>query len=415
MSEGLRLGAFEGCGLELEYMIVDRETLAVRPIADELLRAPDGVYRNDVERGAFGWSNELALHLVELKSTDPRLPLASLPDGFQREIAAIDTMLAAAGARLMPTAMHPLMDPRTELELWPHDYAGIYRAYDRIFDCRRHGWGNLQSMHVNLPFEDDAQFARLHAAIRHVLPLLPALAASSPIADGRRQPYLDFRLECYRTHADRVPAMMGDVIPEIVTSEAEYRTRILEPMYRAIAPFDPDEDMRDEWLNARGAIARFDRSAIEIRVIDTQESPRADVAIAAATIAFVRACYDGPWSNVQVQPLESQRLARLLDACARDGERAVITDADYLASLGFPGRRCEARELLSYALQQTVYRDTQLPDGLRERLELIESEGPLARRILDSLADQPDRPAIIDVYRELCDCLATDRPFRATR
>ena len=39
-------------------------------------------------------------------------------------------------------------------------------------------------MHVNLPFADDAQFARLHAAIRLVLPLLPALAASSPIAEG---------------------------------------------------------------------------------------------------------------------------------------------------------------------------------------------------------------------------------------
>ena len=415
MSEALSLGAFEGCGIELEYMIVDRETLAVRPIADQLLRAPDGSYRNDVERGAFGWSNELALHLVELKNADPRLPLASLPDGFQGEIAAIDAILEPAGARLMPTAMHPLMEPRTELELWPHAYAEIYRAYDRIFDCRRHGWGNLQSMHVNLPFAGDAQFARLHAAIRHVLPLLPALAASSPIAEGRRQPFLDFRLECYRTHADRVPAMMGDVVPETVTSEAQYRSQILEPMYRAIAPFDPDEDMRDEWLNARGAIARFDRHAIEIRVIDTQECPRADVAIAAATTAFVRACYDGPWSSVQARPLASVRLAGLLDACARDGERAVIADADYLAGLGFPGQRCEARELLSHALEQTVYRDTQLPDGLRDRLELIETEGPLARRILDSIGEQPTRHAIVDVYRELCDCLAQDRSFRTTR
>ena len=33
------LPAFSACGIELEYMIVDRDTLSVRPIADALLRA----------------------------------------------------------------------------------------------------------------------------------------------------------------------------------------------------------------------------------------------------------------------------------------------------------------------------------------------------------------------------------------
>ena len=33
-------------------------------------------------------------------------------------------------------------------------------------------------------------------------------------------------------------------------------------------------------MNSRGAIARFDRNAIEIRVIDVQECPKADLAIA---------------------------------------------------------------------------------------------------------------------------------------
>ena len=83
----------------------------------------------------------------------------------------------------MPTAMHPWMDPATETVLWD-DATDVYRTYDRIYGCRGHGWANLQSMHVNLPFADDSQFARLHAAIRLVLPLLPALAASSPIAEG---------------------------------------------------------------------------------------------------------------------------------------------------------------------------------------------------------------------------------------
>src|SRR5690606_22899704 len=81
-------------------------------------------------------------------------------------------------------AMHPLMRP-AEAVLWAHEYSEVYAAFDRIFNCHGHGWSNLQSVHLNLPFADDAEFARLHAAIRLVLPLLPALAASSPFVEGR--------------------------------------------------------------------------------------------------------------------------------------------------------------------------------------------------------------------------------------
>ena len=52
-------------------------------------------------------------------------------------------------------------------------------------------------------------------------------------------------------------------------------------MYDDIAPLDPDAVLQHEWLNARGAIARFDRNTIELRVLDVQECPRADLAICA--------------------------------------------------------------------------------------------------------------------------------------
>ncbi len=97
----------------------------------------------------------------------------------------INGVLEPLGARLMPSAMHPWMDPHREMVLWPHENSSIYEAFNRIFDCRGHGWANLQAVHLNLPFRGDAEFARLHAAIRVLLPLLPALAASSPFIDGR--------------------------------------------------------------------------------------------------------------------------------------------------------------------------------------------------------------------------------------
>jgi gamma-glutamyl:cysteine ligase YbdK (ATP-grasp superfamily) len=407
------LAAFRGTGIELEYMIVDAETLSVRSVADELIRAEAGAYANDAPRGDFGWSNELALHLVELKNNAPSPRLERLAAGFQAEVGAVNARLAPLGARLMPTAMHPWMDPRREARLWPHQYAEIYSTYDRIFDCRRHGWANLQSMHVNLPFAGDAELERLLGAVRVVLPVLPALAASSPIAGGEVTGWADFRMQCYLTHAARVPAMMGNVVPEAVAGEAEYRAHILEPMYRAIAPLDPAEVMRDEWLNARGAIARFDRSAVEIRVIDTQECPRADLAVAAATVAATRASYEGRWSTLAEQRhFPAKRLLNVLGACIRDAERAVIDDADYLRLLGYPGARASAAELWWHLLQETLPHAGRAAAPWREPLELILTQGPLARRILNAVGRQPSRAHLEAVYRGLCECLAQDWLFR---
>ncbi|MBU1395140.1 MAG: glutamate--cysteine ligase, partial [Gammaproteobacteria bacterium] len=144
------LHAFAGYGIELEYMIVDWHSLAVMPIADALLQAAaGGRVVSSVDRGKFGWSNEIVLHLVEIKNERPDPALEPLVAGFQAEIRQVNRLLDPLGARLMPTAMHPWMDPAAETRLWPHDNAPIYRAYDRIFDCRQHGQANLQSMHLN--------------------------------------------------------------------------------------------------------------------------------------------------------------------------------------------------------------------------------------------------------------------------
>ncbi len=173
----------------------------------------------------------------------------------------------------MPTAMHPWMNPRTETRIWPHENAEIYAAYDRIFDCKRHGWGNLQSMHLNLPFADDHEFARLHAAVRLLLPILPAIAASSAIAEGRNTGWMDFRMENYRTHQARVPLTIGKVIPDTVSSRVAYERDILAPMYREIEALDAKRILQHEWLNVRGAVPRFDRMRSKF-VLSTRRNAR---------------------------------------------------------------------------------------------------------------------------------------------
>jgi hypothetical protein len=246
------LHLFEAFGLEIEYAIVYAESLDVRPIADRLLERAAGEAVSDLERGEIAWSNELALHVIELKTNGPAPDLTVLPERIQANVLEAAGILDGLGAGLLPGGMHPWMDPATESRLWPHETNDVYRAFDRIFGCSGHGWTNLQSVHVNLPFAGDAEFHRLHAAIRLVLPLAPALAASTPIVDGRVGSELDQRLVAYAGNSRRIPAVAGRTVPEPVDSERAYEKVILGPLYEALAPHDPEGLLRHEWANARG-------------------------------------------------------------------------------------------------------------------------------------------------------------------
>lgn len=406
------LPAFAGYGIELEYVIVDRATLDVRPIADRLLVDSSGATDGSVQRGSMGWSNELVAHLIEIKSTRPEPALAPLARRFHGEVAAVNAALASYGACLMPSGMHPWMNPAMETTLWTLSDAPIYQAFDRLFDCRRHGWANLQSMHVNLPFADDREFARLHAAIRVVLPIVPALCASSPIADGSITPFADYRLEAYRTNATRVPSITGDVIPDDVDGKRDYFRAILDPMFRDIAPLDDGGVLRYEWLNARGAIARFDRNAIEVRLCDTQECPRADLAVAAAVAAVVRCEYDERWMSIERQRgYETPRLAAILRSCIRDADRTVVDDTDYLRAFGLRTHAVRAIDIWRHVLAQCRDEVDRLNASASEPLDAILRHGPLGRRILRACGGQPDRGRLRAVYRRLCECLSEDAIF----
>lgn len=398
---------FEVYGIEIEYMIVDRDRLSVLPVADRVLKAVAGEFVDEVETGALAWSNELALHVIELKTNGPAPALAGLDAAFQRDVARINALLEAENGRLMPTAMHPWMDPHTETRLWPHAHSPVYEAFHRIFDCRGHGWSNLQSMHINLPFANDTEFARLHAAIRFALPLLPALAASSPVIDGVPTGTLDNRLAVYRTNARRIPSVSGRVIPEPVYSHRDYEQGLLRRIYDDLAPHDPDGVLRHEWVNARGAIARFDRNAVEIRILDTQECPAADLALGALIVELVRALGEEAWCGLaDLKAWDTQALEALFVAAVRDADQATIDDRGYLAALGWPERgRCRARELWQHLIESLPAAAAADP-ARRQVFDLYLRRGALARRIADVLGPAPAREDLMQVYARLCDCLA---------
>lgn len=407
-----RLTLFSRIGVELEYMIVDAHTLSVRPLADELIRAALGNIQSEVDRGDLAWSNELALHVIELKTNGPARSLSGLAEKFHREILEMQRLLQPSGARLMPTAMHPWMNPLLETRLWPHEYSPVYEAYHRIFGCQGHGWSNLQSMHLNLPFSNDPEFARLHAAIRVILAILPALAASSPITDGKRADWLDNRLAVYRMNSARIPSITGRVIPEAVFTPAEYERDILQPMFRDIAPFDENAILQDEFLNSRGAIARFSRGSIEIRVIDLQECPAADIAVAALALETLRNLAEERWSNLKMQmECETERLESIFLSAAQYGDETIISDPRFLRIFG-----CNPQEPLSARRLWCHLAASSSSEALREpaagrALNVILNHGTLARRIVRAAQGDFSIGKLREVYGRLCHCLQENLPF----
>lgn len=402
-------GLFERYGVELEYMIVDADTLDVRPEADVLIEGIAGNLEGDVARGALAWSNELSLHLIELKTGRPARSLTRLAPAFQEEVRFINDHLRMRNARLLPTAMHPWMNPARESRLWPHGCREIYAAFDRIFDCSGHGWTNLQSTHLNLPFRTAGEFKRLHAAIRLLLPLMPALAASSPFVDGRAAPALDMRLQVYRNNCRRIPSITARVVPESMDSPARYRREILQRIYRDLAPHDPDKVLREEWSNARGAIARFERNTIEVRVLDIQECPAADLAILQFIVAVVRALTEGRLSPLsrQMEPA-TETLYRLLLQTIRHGGRAGIRDAGIARALGWNRpSAASVSEMWRHLL------DAVCPGkpAWRGTVERILEEGSLSERILRAAGSRPTRRKLRSVYGTLADCLARGEMF----
>ena len=406
------LGLFEGYGVELEYMIVDSSTLDVLPVADDVLRAAAGRYTTDYDAGSVAWSNELVLHVMEIKSNGPVSLLNGLPAKFQNNVSRINKILEVFGGRLMPSGMHPWMDPSVDTRLWNRRNRKIYATYDSIFNCNDHGWSNIQSVHLNLPFNGDVEFGRLHAAVRLLIPIMPAVAASSPIVGAGVSGLMDTRLAYYRDNQRKVPSITGYVVPEAVFTREEYETGILKKIYRGIKKYDPEGVLGHEWLNSRGAIARFDRSTIEVRMMDVQECPLADIALSVSAAAVIRALVEGRWSCFEEQRAWGVGpLLDILERTIRFGERAMIDDPSYLRAFGMRAKRASALRLWRHLREEVLSRDPSFDCNVSRAMDVILDSGPLSRRILMAAGGKPGMGRLREVYGRLCDCLMKGEMF----
>lgn len=448
----------------MEFMIVDRETLQVLPRADlPLGKDKDGNQLSEVEYDDIGLSNELVSHVLEFKCAHPKSTFGGLGKRFFHEIRRANKKLEKIGAMLLPTAAHPFMDP-AEMQLWPYEDAEIYQTFDRIFDCKGHGWANLQSTHLNLSFDGDSEFAELHAAIRLLLPLIPAIAASSPYLDSKYTGMKDARIDVYRHNQDKIPEITGQVIPEKAYSYDEYNSRIFDKVKKAIAPHDPEHLLNHFFLNSRGAIARFDRGAIEIRLVDIQECPNADIAIVEMEIAALKAIANGKfWAAAQsthnalsthnaqsnsakteptqipttmkeyrkfLQDFDTSKLAEILARTTKDAEDATIDWPEFLAVFGMDfAERTDGADETDKAnrtgdadrtsgvkagdIWKHIYSvvKNDLTDVSQDLMGKMLARGTLSTALHKALGDTPAHEAFVAEYKKLADCLAHNRLY----
>jgi gamma-glutamyl:cysteine ligase YbdK (ATP-grasp superfamily) len=411
MTQPSRLHLFQAYGVELEYMIVDQKSLNIRPIADDLLKSELGDIGGDFENGMVTWSNELVLHVIELKSTRPESNFSALENAFADNVKQINGILKKWDAMLLPTAAHPWMDPMKETKLWPHDSNEVYEIYNTVFDCRGHGWSNLQSTHLNLPFYDDEEFAKLHAAIRLILPILPALCASSPILNGKITGMVDTRMSYYKSNQAKIPSITGKVVPEAVFSKRQYLNTIYERIKTDIASFDPQHILNPIWVNSRGAIPRFDRGSIEIRIMDIQECPPADLAVQTLVIETLKALVGEHFATLESQMrARTEILAGILDDVSQQGQATEILSSEYPSIFGLQAP-CTAGALWKHIFERLIKMGNAGLEKSEHELAVILNDGTLSDRILKHIASDKSPDAIKNTYQHLADCLAQNKMF----
>lgn len=385
----------EVLGPEHEFSIVD-EKLTPLPIVDRVIRDVHGRVANIVSLGQCSFGKELQAHVAEFKANKP----FSSPEAFEETMqGAVDSILTLLSkrynARLLGSGMHPSL-MLNNARVWSHRDRQIYQAMSKIFNLNQHGWLNIQSFQLNLPYKNESEAVRLYNALSNVLPYLPALAASSPIYESKIGDYLDNRLHFYSTNQLKVPSITGKVIPEYVSSFQEYEKVTVRQYSQDLAKLNaPKCLLNKEWLNSRGAVIRFDRRAIEIRILDEQESVKSDVALS----CFIRAALRGILVDDEYPQLPHETLVENLNHVVRDGLEASVKHP----------KGKTAKQLCQYLLKIAAKNATPEEKKYFNVIEQRIDRGSLSALILKEVAKRGQRTdlkeAVFNVYSSLANCL----------
>jgi carboxylate-amine ligase len=390
----------EVLGPEHEFSLVNEE-LKPLPIVDKVIKDFHGRIVNFVELPRFTFGKELQMHVMELKANDPFRSPAEFEETMQTAVSTLqDFLWKKHRTHLLGTGMHPLLR-LDETSVWPHRHRKIYHAYSEIFNLKQHGWLNIQSFHLNLPYAREEMGVRLHNLLAGLCAYLPAIAASSPICEGNVGPNVDNRLDFYKASQREISSIVGDVVPEYVSSFGQYRREVIGRYSQDLADAGGEQAILfREWVNSRGVIFRFDRAALEVRVMDEQECVKSDVALS----CFVRATLRGLLAEKD-ELLPHQLLVNDFNAIMKKGLNAKV-----LHPKGETARQV-CQHLFKLAWDNAE-------EDEKKYLWIVEkkiAEGSLSDIIKSHVLKKAERTdiedAILAVYSRLIKCLSNDQPY----
>ena len=392
--------SLEVMGPEHEFSIVD-DSLKALPIADKVIKEYCGRIMNFIELPDFTFGKEMQLHVMEIKANQPFPSPVMFEETMQSAVELLSSFLQKKyRANLLGTGMHPLLK-LTETEIWPHRHKKIYDEYAKVFNLRQHGWLNIQSFHLNLPYQKEADGVLMHNLLANICPYLPAVAASSPIYEGSFGENVDGRLGFYKVNQREVPAVSGDVVPEYISSFEMYRNDVIGRYSRDLLKKGASETILfKEWVNSRGVIFRFDRAALEVRVMDEQECIKSDVALA----CFVRAALRGLMSS-KPEFLPHELLVGDFNSVLVHGLSSEVQNPHG------PTARNVCKYLFDIASKNASAEEKEYLPIVKKRIE-NGSLSDVIRRDVQKRAQSKDlMEAIKDVYSTLINRLVTNQPY----
>jgi gamma-glutamyl:cysteine ligase YbdK (ATP-grasp superfamily) len=387
-------------GPEHEFSLVNEELQAL-PIVDKVIKDFCGRVVNFVELPGFTFGKELQMHVMEIKANAPFKSPLLFEETMQNAVETLlDFIGKKYGARLLGTGMHPLLKLE-ETSIWPHRHRKIYHELGKIFNLKQHGWLNIQSFHLNLPYSREEKGVLLHNLLAGLCAYLPAISASSPFCEGAIGPNVDSRLYFYKVNQREVPSITGDVVPEPVSSFNQYRKEVIEQYSQDLAKFGAGKTILfKEWVNSRGVIFRFDRAALEVRVMDEQECVKSDVALS----CFIRAALRGLIAE-RAEPLPHQLLVRDFNSVMANGLNAKV-----LHPKGETARQV-CQHLFNLALENAAEDEKKYLWIVKKRIEDGNLSELIRERVLKKAQKADLKEAILSVYSTLIKCLADNQPY----
>ncbi len=251
-------------GVEEEYLIVDAETLGLRPVVDSILP------RAQLRVGDDRVTSEMLAALIEVETS-----VCERLDQIGDEVGSLRVQVAAAasekGRRILASGTHPFSTWRGQAVTDDERYHRLAEDYQQLAREQL-----ICGAHVHVFVGDRDVAIRIIDRTRPWLPVLLALTANSPFWEGLDTGYASYRIAVF----DRWPTS-GAPIP--LGSRAAY-----DEVVDALVATGSIPDASQLYWDVRPS-DRFE--TIEFRIADVCATVEETVMLAGLARSLTRTCH----------------------------------------------------------------------------------------------------------------------------